>query len=71
MMRATDALAALRQRLAVASGSAGLDAEILVSHVLGVGRAALAADPARELDSRQAEILSALAKRRLAGEPVA
>jgi release factor glutamine methyltransferase len=71
MSRVADALAALRARLAGGSASAALDAELLVASVLGVGRATLAADPARELAPEQARLLESLARRRLAGEPVA
>ena len=71
MTRAGDALIALRRRLAAASPSANLDAELLLAHVLGVDRARVAADPARTLSRRQAEALSRLAQRRLAGEPLA
>jgi release factor glutamine methyltransferase len=71
MIRATDAVAALRARLAAASTTAALDAELLVAHVLGGGRAALAADPQRAVAPEQLLALEALARRRLAGEPVA
>jgi release factor glutamine methyltransferase len=71
MIRATDALAALRERLAGASDSAALDAEILVAKVLGISRAALAADAGRSLQPEELLALESLARRRLAGEPVA
>ena len=71
MIRAADALAALRERLAGGSGSAALDAEILVAKALGVSRAALAADPGRALRAEELLTLESLARRRLAGEPVA
>jgi release factor glutamine methyltransferase len=71
MTRAADALTALRRRLGDVSQSADLDAELLVAHVLGLGRAALAAGAARDLSPSQADDLCALAERRLAGEPVA
>lgn len=70
MTQAGDALAALRRQLA-ASPSADLDAEILLAHVLGIGRAGVRADPSRPLSAQQADALSALAQRRAAGEPVA
>ena len=70
MTQAGDALAALRRQLA-ASPSADLDAEILLAHVLGIGRAGVRADPSRPLSAQQANALSALAQRRTAGEPVA
>lgn len=70
MTRASDAYFGLRRRLA-ASPSADLDAELLLAHVLGCGRAALAAAPERELSEAQVSALAALAARRCDGEPVA
>jgi len=71
MIRAADAIAALRERLAGASPTAALDAELLVARVLGTGRAALAADPGRTLAPEELLALESFARRRLAGEPVA
>jgi release factor glutamine methyltransferase len=71
MIRAADAAAALRRELAAVSPSAGLDADLLLAHVLGVDRAALAADPARPVSTVQADALAVLARRRCAGEPLA
>jgi release factor glutamine methyltransferase len=71
MIRAGDALAALRERLAPASATPRLDAEILVAQVLGISRAALAADAGRALAAEELFAIEALARRRLAGEPVA
>jgi len=71
MTRAGEALAALSRRLAAVSGSPALDAALLLAHVTGAGRAALAADPDRALSLQQAAELEALAGRRLRGEPVA
>ncbi|MGQ0428648.1 MAG: peptide chain release factor N(5)-glutamine methyltransferase [Gammaproteobacteria bacterium] len=71
MTLARDALAALRRRFAPVSASAALDAELLLAHVLGAGRASLAADPARELAPAEAAALEALARRRERGEPLA
>jgi release factor glutamine methyltransferase len=71
MIRAADAFAALRERLAEVSPTAALDAELLVARVLGRGRAALAADPQRALAPGELLALESLARRRLAGEPVA
>ncbi len=71
MTRVGDALASLRGRLAAASGTAALDAEILLAHVLGTGRAALAAAPGRVITPSEAEALEALARRRILGEPIA
>ena len=70
MTRADDAFFELRQKLA-ASPSAGLDAELLIAHVLGCSRAALAAASERELTDLQTLALTALATRRSGGEPVA
>jgi release factor glutamine methyltransferase len=71
MTRVADVLAALRDRLEAASPSAALDAELLVAHVLGAGRPALAANPSRTLAPEEMFAIEALARRRLAGEPVA
>ena len=70
MTRAGDAQFELRRMLA-ASPTAGLDAELLLAHVLGCSRAALAAAPERELDDARSAALAALAARRRDGEPVA
>jgi release factor glutamine methyltransferase len=48
-----------------------LDAELLLEHVLGVGRAALIAAPGRELEPDEARAFMDLAARRRAREPVA
>jgi release factor glutamine methyltransferase len=48
-----------------------LDAELLLAHVLGVGRAALIASPGRELEPDEARAFMDLAARRRAREPVA
>jgi release factor glutamine methyltransferase len=71
MIRAADVIAALRERLAGASLTAAQDAELLVARALGVGRAALAADPGRALAPEELLALESHARRRLAGEPVA
>lgn len=71
MIVAAEAIAALRERLAGASPTAVLDAELLVARVLGLGRAALAADPQRAVAPEELLALESLARRRLAGEPVA
>jgi release factor glutamine methyltransferase len=71
MTRAADAVAALRERLAEASPTAALDAELIVAGVLGTGRAALAGDPDRALAAEELFALESLVRRRLAGEPVA
>lgn len=51
--------------------SAELDARILVGHALGLNHAALAAAAARRLTSAEESAIAALARRRLAREPVA
>ncbi len=71
MTRVAGVLAALRERLGAASPSAALDAEILVAHVAGTGRSALVADPDRPIAPGELLALESLARRRLAGEPVA
>jgi len=71
MIRAVDAITALRERFAPTSPTPALDAELLVARVLGLGRAALAADPGRALAPEELTTLESLARRRLAGEPVA
>ena len=71
MTRVAGVLAALRERLDAFSPTPVLDAEVLVAHVLGASRAALAADPERALAPEEALALESLVRRRLAGEPVA
>ena len=71
MIRAADALRALRERLASASPTAALDSEMLVAAVLGLDRARLAADPERALAPEELLALESLVRRRLDGEPVA
>lgn len=58
-------------RIAVASDTPALDAELLLGHVLGVSRAALRAHGEREIDPRQAGLFETLLARRARGEPVA
>ena len=53
MTRVAGVLAALRERLAPASPSAALDAELLVAHVAGIRRAALAGEPVAYLTGRR------------------
>ena len=48
-----------------------LDARLLLSHVLDLDPATLAANPERVLDPRETAVLAAFAERRLAREPVA
>jgi release factor glutamine methyltransferase len=66
--------AALRQAAAQLRGhseSARLDAEILLSQVLGISRAGLIARDAQMLKERDAEAFDALIARRRAGVPIA
>lgn len=60
-------------RAFVAAGieTAGLDARLLVSHVMGLSHECFIAEPARPLDAAKTERLDGLVERRLAGEPVA
>lgn len=53
------------------SSSPRLDAEVLLAHVLGVGRVQLVVDAARPLDKDELARYRALHVRRRAGEPVA
>lgn len=71
MTSTADALASLHGRFAATSATPALDAEILLAQVLGTTRAAIAAAPGRTLAPSQAEMLEALACRRIAGEPIA
>jgi release factor glutamine methyltransferase len=71
MIRVAGVLAALRGRLGAASPTPALDAEVLVAHVLGASRSAIAAEPERPLAPEEMLALEALVRRRLEGEPVA
>jgi release factor glutamine methyltransferase len=71
MTRAGEALVALARRLGPVSETPALDAELLLAHALGAGRAALAAHPERPLAAAELAALEALAARRQRGEPVA
>jgi len=71
MIRVAGVLAALRGRLGAASPTPALDAEVLVAHVLGASRSAIAAKPERPLAPEEMLALEALVRRRLEGEPVA
>ena len=65
------ALARARASLEPTSGTARLDAEILLARALGWSRARLLAHPAASLDSRSTRRFEALLQRRRAGEPIA
>jgi release factor glutamine methyltransferase len=71
MIRVAGVLAALRGRLGAASPTPALDAEILVAHVLGASRSAIASEPERPLAPEEMLALESLVRRRLEGEPVA
>jgi release factor glutamine methyltransferase len=69
-------IAGARRTLAEKFRAAGidspeLDARILVAHALSLDQAALAAAGARLLDAGQSDAIAALARRRLAREPIA
>ena len=66
-----EALARARETLRATSGTARLDAEILLSHVLGCGRARLLAHPGTPLDPDAGRRFETLVERRRAGEPIA
>lgn len=65
------ALRAARRRLAPSSPTPGLDAQVLLAHVLGVSRARLLSDAQRPLSAAQQAAYQALVARRAALEPVA
>jgi len=60
-----------RARIAGSSSSASLDAQLLMSHVLGVGRAHVLAHPERILTPDESAHFQALVTRRAGGEPMA
>lgn len=62
---ATDALSAIGVE------SPRLDAELLLAEATGVGRAALVADPGREIDAAAGRSFGEMVRRRLRREPVA
>lgn len=67
-MSGPDTVAAL---LGAAPRVERLDAELLLAHVCGVGRATLRAFPERAVDAAQAEAFRAAVARRAGGEPLA
>ena len=74
--KATATIAAARRTLADDFRRHGiespeLDARILIGHALSLDQAGLAAAGSRPLDARQQEAIAAVARRRLAREPVA
>lgn len=67
-MKVREALAAAAQRLAAASDTPALDAELLMAHALGVERQEVLL---RQLNAKAPAALEPLIARRAAGEPVA
>ena len=65
------AAATTRLRTSRDPGTAALDADVLLAHVLGVGKEALFAHPERTLTAAEAEQFEAFVQRRSRGEPVA
>src|SRR5688500_4839390 len=65
------AAATTRLRSAPDPGTAALDADVLLAHVLGVGKEALFAHPERALSDAEAARFQELVDRRSRGEPVA
>lgn len=70
-MTVGEALLQARKRLSPNSSTPQLDAEVLLAHVLGTGRAALLARTSDPLAPEQARAFEELATRRTRGEPVA
>jgi release factor glutamine methyltransferase len=66
-----DALRRGKDTLALCSSTPRLDAEIILAHVLGMGRAALLARPEQRLDAEAENSYACLLERRKHGEPVA
>ena len=65
------AAATTRLRSAPDTGTAALDADVLLAYVLGVGKEALFAHPERELSAAEAARFQELVERRGRGEPIA
>ena len=65
------ALAEARTTLTTASGTARLDAEVLLAHALGWSRARLLAHPGAAIDPACARRFETLVERRRHGEPIA
>jgi release factor glutamine methyltransferase len=61
--------AVLAKQLAQHSDTPELEVQVLLAYMLGKPRAWVLAHPEVQLDSQQREILTTLAKRRMAGEP--
>jgi release factor glutamine methyltransferase len=70
-MTVVEALRWGKERLALHSSTPRLDAEVILSHLLSIDRAALLARPAHRLDPQAQEDYRHLIDRRKHGEPVA
>ena len=66
-----EALVYARARLSIRTDEAPIEAEVLLGHVLGQGRAFLHAHPERRLTEDESAALQRLIERRLRGEPLA
>jgi release factor glutamine methyltransferase len=66
-----EALRRGKDTLARCSSTPRLDAEVILAHVLGMGRAALLARPEQRLDVEAESTYSGLLERRKQGEPIA
>ncbi len=66
-----EALLQARKRLSPNSSTPQLDAEVMLSHVLGIGRATLLARTGDRLDADRLRHFEELVERRTKGEPVA
>lgn len=66
-----EAIAAARSRLDTVTDTSGLDAELLLAAVTGLGRAAIMAHPERELGDDEFARFNADVARRSRGEPLA
>lgn len=66
-----EALLHARKRLSPNSSTPQLDAEVLLAHVLGIGRASLLARIGESLDAMLSTAFSELVSRRGTGEPIA
>ncbi|MBI4357518.1 MAG: peptide chain release factor N(5)-glutamine methyltransferase [Gammaproteobacteria bacterium] len=67
----TTSIRILSARLALASDTPSLDAEIILAYVLGVARSQICGEPELRLDHTQERALQALVERRMLGEPIA
>jgi release factor glutamine methyltransferase len=68
---ATERLAMAARLRTAGIDSADVDARLLITHALGIGRARLLTDGERALDAAELKAIDALAQRRISHEPVA